>query len=80
MSQAKKNALTLTNIRENVGGGGCGEFDASSVPVQVLDVVRKHDTGHHTVVRKSHFKRIAFRMTRDRTRDGEPRLHVVSAR
>ena len=40
-SQPEKHSETFPHIGEDFDGSGCGELDPSSVPIQILDVVRR---------------------------------------
>jgi len=80
VSQAEQDAKSLPNVSEDFDWSGCCEFDASSVPIHVLHVVRKNDACYLAVMGKSHFEGITFRVTSDRACDGEARLCVVRTR
>ena len=80
VSQAEQNAKPLADVRENFGRSGRSKFDATRVPIKVLDVVRENDTRDFAVLWKSYFKWVALHVAGDRARDGETRLRVVRAR
>ena len=39
VSQPQKHSETFPHVSEDFDGNGCGELDAPSVPVQILDVI-----------------------------------------
>ena len=79
-SETEQRPQALANVVENVGGRRSGKRCISRLPSEVLHVVGEHDPGDGAIVGQRDLERIALRMARDWTRNGELNFCVVDAR
>jgi hypothetical protein len=77
--QLQQSADPLPHVGEDVGGSLRLKDDAPSLPVKILQMIRKDHSGDPAPRWESDLERVALRLTGDRARDCEARFRVVEA-
>jgi hypothetical protein len=79
-SKSQQHAQALPDVRHDLDRSLGFEDRPTDLPIQVLHVVGENSPSNSAPWRQKHFERIAFDLTRDRTRDRQPRPRVVCTR
>lgn len=80
MLEPEQYAESLAYVGHDVGRSlGC-KHDPPSLPVEILNVVRKDDAGDRSAGGQRDLERVTLHLTGDRTGDREAGLRIVGAR